>query len=226
MHSVLCIDDEEIGLRVRKLVLESEGYKVLTALDGPTGIAMFRDHKTDAVIVDYSMPGMDGAEVAQALKREQPQVPVIMLSAGPQLPEDASPVVDAYVQKGQAPAMLLHTLEALLHIRGHVHGEFDGKYVAFVDEKRCYLDVTDGVCELLGYSRSELLGMRIDDLAPPESVYAVDPLFEQYLADKALSGEFVLMGRDGQRIPIRYYSRVFPDGCLVARWEPLEKHLA
>lgn len=225
MHTILCIDDEEIGLHVRKLVLESEGFRALTALDGKTGIHLFRKNHVDAVIVDYTMPKMDGAAVARALKQERPNVPVIMLSAVQDVPPPAHPVVDAYIQKGQSPAVLLKTLESLLQLRGHVHTDFEGDYVAFVDEKRRYLDVTDGVCRLLGYSRAELIGMRIDDLTPPEAAHEVSPLFEQYLADKSLSGEFVLLDKHGNRVPIRYHSRVFPDGCMVARWEPLREQL-
>jgi PAS domain S-box-containing protein len=139
------------------------------------------------------------------------------------VPSAATRVVDAYVQKGQSPALLLNTLDALLHIRGHAHSEFEGQYVAFVDENRHYIDVTDGVCELLGYSRSELRGMRIDDLTAPDLADQVTPLFDQYLEQKGLQGEFVLLAKNGERVPIRYSSRVFDDGCLVARWEPLRQ---
>jgi CheY-like chemotaxis protein len=45
--------------RVRRTSTESNGYRVLIALDGPTGIALTRKHAIDAVVLDFNMPGMD-----------------------------------------------------------------------------------------------------------------------------------------------------------------------
>src|SRR5581483_5981755 len=219
-HTVLIIDDEEAGLYVRKLVLEAEGYQVVSALDGMQGLKVFRRQRVDAVITDQVMPGLDGVQVAREIKQQNRRVPVIMLSAIPTEPEGAGAVVDAFVVKGQSPAVLLERLGSLLRIRRHSHEDFDGKYVAFVDQNRKYLDVTDGVCELLGYSRSELLRMRIDDVAAPQEVKNVPPLFERYVSEKSLDGIFRLQNRQGNILRIRYHSRVFPDGCMVARWEP------
>lgn len=67
--TVLCIDDEENGLRVRRWLFEAEGFRVFTAADGPTGIDLFKSHTVDVVILDYSMPKMDGITVAQTLKK-------------------------------------------------------------------------------------------------------------------------------------------------------------
>jgi len=217
--TLLCIDDEENGLRVRKWLFESEGFRVFTASDGPTGIHLFKTHPVDAVIVDYSMPKMDGIEVAEALKKMRSAVPIIMLSAYP-LPAEANRSIDAIVTKGESPAALLNKTGSLLQIRSHSHLELEGENVAFVDEQRRYLDVTDGVCELLGYSRSELLNMRIDDVTAPVMRSKTPPLFKQYLEDGLQKGEYILRHRDGHEIPINYAARIFPDGCMVARWEP------
>jgi len=217
--TILCIDDEESGLKMRKWLLETEGFHVLTALDGPTGIDLFKTQSVDAVILDYGMPKMDGAVVAQTLKKLRHGVPIIMLSAESSVPERAKDSIDTFIAKGQSPGVLLAMTSSLLHIRSHSHSELDGEYIAFADEHRRYLDVTDRVCELLGYSRSELLGMIIDDVTAPEMRLNTSPLFEQYLVDGRQQGEYILLHRDGTRIPINYIARVFPDGCMVARWE-------
>src|SRR5258708_39087617 len=81
--SVLCIDDEPPNLKVRKLLLESAGYFVLTASGGKEGMEIFRSNLVDAVVVDYSMSGMDGGIVAAQVKKIKPRIPVIMLSAYP-----------------------------------------------------------------------------------------------------------------------------------------------
>ena len=61
---ILCVDDEVVGLRVRKILLERAGYRVLTAEDGRSGIDLFASEPVDAVVLDYAMPGMHGGEVA------------------------------------------------------------------------------------------------------------------------------------------------------------------
>ena len=105
----------------------------------------------------------------------------------------------------------------------HSHQEFLGDYVVFVDSDRCYIDVTDGVCDLLGYSREELLSKKIDDITAPELAPEVNTKFERYVTDGRMEGNYVLMAKDGHRVPIHFISRVFPDGCLVASWTP--RHL-
>lgn len=217
--TLLCIDDEENGLRMRKWLFEAEGFQVLTALDGPRGIELFQKHPVDIVILDYSMPGMDGIAVAKTLKKLRPAVPIIMLSAYA-VPAKASESLDAIITKGESPAVIIDTTASLLHLRTHSHAELEGKYVAFVDEHRRYLDVTDGVCELLGYSRSDLLAMRIDDVTSPVMRANTSPLFQQYLADGLQQGDYILQRRDGKDVTIKYLARIFPDGCMVARWEP------
>jgi PAS domain S-box-containing protein len=217
--TLLCIDDEENGLKMRKWLFEAEGFQVFTALDGLTGIDLFKAHSVDAVILDYSMPKMDGIAVAETLKKLRPAVPIIMLSGYP-VSAKANRNIDAIITKGGSPAVLLTTTASLLHIRSHSHIELDGRNIAFVDEQRRYLDVTDGVCELLGYSRSELLSMRIDDVTASVMRSNTSPLFQQYLADGLQQGEYILLHRNGKEIPIDYIARVFPDGCMVARWEP------
>jgi hypothetical protein len=46
------------------------------------------------------------------------------------------------------------------------------------------------------------------------------PLFKQYVEDGLQKGEYVLQHRNGQEIPIDYIAKVFPYGCMVARWDP------
>ena len=68
-HLVLCVDDEAVGLRIRKILLERAGYQVLTATDGDSGLQMFATHPVEAVVLDYSMPGMHGGEVARRMRQ-------------------------------------------------------------------------------------------------------------------------------------------------------------
>ena len=111
---ILCIDDEELGLEIRKMVLEREGFSVLTARDGPTGISLFDTSQVDAVVLDYAMPGLDGGQVAAILRKRQPNIPILMLSAYVALPEHVMRVVSVSATKGDGAFTLVDKLRELL----------------------------------------------------------------------------------------------------------------
>ncbi len=112
---ILCIDDEDLGLEIRKMVLEREGFTVMTAKDGATGVALFAKEHVDAVIVDYAMPGMNGGQVAARLRDHNPVVPILMLSAYVALPDQVMRVVSATATKGDGAFTLVEKLRELLH---------------------------------------------------------------------------------------------------------------
>ena len=112
-HVVLCVDDEVVGLQVRKLLLQRAGYQVLTAHDGPSGISIFNSQDVDAVVLDYSMPGMHGGEVAAQMRAAKPDVPILLLSAYMGLPAEITRLVDVYMTKGEGAPMLLQKLSTL-----------------------------------------------------------------------------------------------------------------
>ncbi|HEX5234979.1 MAG TPA: response regulator [Silvibacterium sp.] len=111
---ILCIDDEDLGLKVRKLVLEGAGYQVLTAIDGSAGLALFANEPVEAVVLDYFMPVMNGGEVAQEMRRLRPSVPILMLSAYVNLPDEIERLVDCTILKGAGPDVLLAKLQESL----------------------------------------------------------------------------------------------------------------
>jgi CheY-like chemotaxis protein len=112
--TILCIDDEALGLQIRKAVLERAGYQVLTAVDGATGLNLFREHPIDGVVLDYYMPEMDGGAVAKAMRRERPDIPIMLLSAYINLPAEVVTLVDVTLLKGEGPAELLDKLRSML----------------------------------------------------------------------------------------------------------------
>ncbi|MBV8675361.1 MAG: response regulator [Acidobacteriaceae bacterium] len=114
---ILCIDDEALGLKIRKAVLEKEGYRVLTALDGSSGLTLFTEEPVEGVILDYYMPGMDGGKVAVAMRKQRPDVPILLLSAYVNLPVDVLEMVDFTVLKGEGPAELLVKVRRMLDQR-------------------------------------------------------------------------------------------------------------
>jgi CheY-like chemotaxis protein len=112
--TVLCVDDEAIGLRVRKVLLESHGFKVLTANSGQQGLTVFDDQHVDLVILDYYMPGMNGGDVAAEIRKRRPAVPIIFLSAYFSLPPSALELANAFITKGDPPDVLIEKIEALM----------------------------------------------------------------------------------------------------------------
>jgi CheY-like chemotaxis protein len=118
-HLVLCVDDELIGLKVRKILLERAGYRVLTAPDGSAGLEVFSREPVEAVILDYSMPGMNGGEVASRMREVKPGIPILLLSAYVGLPAEVLSTVDMYMTKGEGPPVLLKKLDSLLHQLTH-----------------------------------------------------------------------------------------------------------
>lgn len=116
-YTVLCIDDESVGLRVRKMLLERAGYRVLPADGGASGLELFAANEVDAVVLDYSMPGMSGGEVVVELRRINPSVPILMLSAYTTLPSDIVKMVDRTMTKGEGAPALLERLGSLLSER-------------------------------------------------------------------------------------------------------------
>jgi CheY-like chemotaxis protein len=115
-HLVLCVDDEQVGLKVRKILLERAGYQVLTAEDGFSGLKLFATQPVDAVVLDYSMPGMHGGEVAQKMRETKPEIPILLLSAYVGLPDEVSALVDIYMTKGEGAPALLEKLGRLLPV--------------------------------------------------------------------------------------------------------------
>ena len=68
-ETVLVVDDEEAIAEAVRARLESEGFRVLVAFDGPQAIDLHREHHPDLVVLDLMLPGMDGLEVCKEIQR-------------------------------------------------------------------------------------------------------------------------------------------------------------
>ena len=80
MNRILVIDDDLATCRLLGAIFRAEGFDVLSAHDGPSGIAAVLTMKPDVVLLDLEMPAMDGMAVLERLKNEAPAVPVVMLT--------------------------------------------------------------------------------------------------------------------------------------------------
>jgi CheY-like chemotaxis protein len=113
--TILCIDDEQTALQLRQHLLESAGYRVLAAKSGALGIKSFKSEPVDAVILDYWMADMNGLQVAREIRKINPAVPIIILSAYGELLDESLGIADLWIRKGEEdPQYLLNRLQQLL----------------------------------------------------------------------------------------------------------------
>ena len=80
MKTVLVVDDEPQIAQIARDYLQHAGFGVIVAGDGREALASARAEQPDLVVLDLGLPGIDGLEVARALRRES-DVPIIMLTA-------------------------------------------------------------------------------------------------------------------------------------------------
>lgn len=80
MTTLLVIDDEESARELLKISLEADGYDVLTAEDGPSGLQAFAENYPPIVLTDLKMPGMDGIEVLRRIKELNRDAEVIVIT--------------------------------------------------------------------------------------------------------------------------------------------------
>ncbi|HVH89109.1 MAG TPA: response regulator [Terriglobales bacterium] len=112
--TVLCVDDTAYVLQMLEMFLTAVGYRVLTASNGRDALQMASGFALNAAVLDFEMPDLSGLEVARVLKRNHPQLPILMYSAHPQQDDvKSSGVVDVYVQKEQPQALVIELTRLL-----------------------------------------------------------------------------------------------------------------
>jgi CheY-like chemotaxis protein len=115
---VLCVDDDEALLVLLQAALMKNGYVVLTAINGCEALTLLSEHRVDAIVLDYSMPGMSGGEVALEVRHTRPEISIILFSGSYDIPASTLAQVDAFVPKGEGLRPLLAVLARLLQTPG------------------------------------------------------------------------------------------------------------
>jgi len=117
---ILIIEDDPSILRGLQLNLGMEGYTVRSAMDGVAGLEMARTEHPDLVVVDVMLPRLDGLSVVRELRRADPELPVLILSAKGQEGDKVAGLqlgADDYMVKPFGLKELLARIEALLRRR-------------------------------------------------------------------------------------------------------------
>ncbi len=83
MSTILLIEDEAILLELMEHLLATDGHKILSAVDGQSGIALAREHNPDLIITDMNMPKMTGWDMIKILRKDAATaaIPILALTA-------------------------------------------------------------------------------------------------------------------------------------------------
>ncbi|HUY80582.1 MAG TPA: response regulator [Acidobacteriaceae bacterium] len=139
--TILCVDDNEQALSVRKFLLETRGYRVVTADSAHEALETFRKGGVDLVLGDLIMPQMDGNEMVQRMKEIAPEVPMMLLS-GTVKAFDRACHADAFLPKGACtPVEMLERIRVMIaRKRGPKKAAqrpaFTGAYEAAYEDRR------------------------------------------------------------------------------------------
>ena len=111
---ILCVDDNEQALSIRKVMLETRGYRVITSGNGREALEIFTRGGIDLVLTDLVMPGLDGTELIERVKAHSPATPCILFSGKIKVYERDTRA-DVFLPKGMyAPVELLERIRLLL----------------------------------------------------------------------------------------------------------------
>lgn len=114
-ETILLVDDDESVRSVTRRLLARQGYTVLEAEDGETGLAMLRskEREIDLVLLDLSMPGMSGGEVLKKLTVSLPRIRVVILTGYPVRNHDFKNVSGVITKPFTQNALLAEIRKAL-----------------------------------------------------------------------------------------------------------------
>lgn len=153
MNTILIIEDDISILRGLKDNLEYEGYSVITETNGEKGLNLSLKIKTDMILLDIMLPGMNGYEICRKIKKEKPELPVIMITARGSEMDKVSGLdigADDYVTKPFSVPELMARIRAVFRRTSQTHAIPDQftfgnvkldfkKYQAFRDNREITL---------------------------------------------------------------------------------------
>jgi two-component system response regulator CpxR len=112
--TILCVDDNEQALSIRKVLLETRGYRVVACNNGQQALEVFRNGGIDLVVTDLVMTGLDGSQLIHEIKQLSPHTPAVLISGRVKIYERDTQA-DLFLPKGMyEPAELLERIRLLL----------------------------------------------------------------------------------------------------------------
>ena len=160
MAEILVVDDERVIRNSIGAMLRAEGFEVRAARSGEEALAKFSERRPDLVLLDVMMPGKGGLQTCEEMRRADPLVPVIFLSA---VPNDTTKVrafgagADGYFEKSENPDVLVARIRsALMRSEAVAAGVAEGRVrLGSVTVDVALMRVTDGAGRSEGLTRTE-----------------------------------------------------------------------
>jgi len=113
-RTILCVDDNEQSLSIRKVMLETRGYRVVACSNAQDALESFKKGGIDLVLSDLVMPNFDGTKLIEEIKNLSPETPAILFSGKIKI-YDGDTRADVFLPKGMyAPAELLERIRLML----------------------------------------------------------------------------------------------------------------
>jgi DNA-binding response OmpR family regulator len=113
-RTILCVDDDERALSIRKVMLETRGYRVLTSSDPDHAVDLVRSGGVDLVLADLMMPQLSGAKLIDRMKTISPHTPALLFSGSVNACLEEH-LADGWLPKGEfGPMELLDRIRLLL----------------------------------------------------------------------------------------------------------------
>lgn len=113
-QTLLCIDDDQDQLDLRRMLLEGAGFLVLTSQDPTNGLKIFSGGVANAVLLDYTMPSMSGSVVAARMREISRDIPLLLLTGCLNIPEEECVLFDRLICKTESFTVLLAAINEVL----------------------------------------------------------------------------------------------------------------
>lgn len=121
---VLIVDDDRTLSDLVAFTLRREGYETIQAFDGEAALMRWRDDQPDLIVLDVNLPKKDGFTVCRTIRREQDEIPIIMLTVRDEEDDMVTGLelgADDYIHKPFSPRQLMARVQALLRRAGKTH---------------------------------------------------------------------------------------------------------
>lgn len=219
MPLILAVDDENVGLYFRRLILEQAGYAVLSATSVSEALQLFHSNPVDLVVTDHLLGREVGTEMARQMKQAKPSVPIVLLSGTSSVPEPLQ-YADAFLSKTEGPRELLALIQQVLpatDVRSTLAPDPSVHDTAVLPQLLAAIveDTDDAIFSktlqgtiltwnkaaqaMYGYHASEVIGQNVSILLPPERRDEVEHILRRLQAGERIHHfETVRRTKDGR----------------------------
>jgi PAS domain S-box-containing protein len=229
---VLHVDDEPdfADLVATFLERENERFELRTASSASEGLDRLAEEDFDCIVSDYDMPGQNGIEFLETVRKEHPELPFILFTGkgSEEVASDAiSAGVDDYLQKetGTDQYTILanrienlaarHEAERLVE-RAYLAMDRSREGIALLDEDGDFIYVNETYCGIVGYDENELLGEFWEMVYPDEQADRIyREILDEVPEEGYWSGDTVYQRKDGSRIRVSHALVYSEEGTMI-----------